>query len=103
MDELFDTRPLCLSCYSSGVSSSSATSYVFIHTRAGIKMPGLRTLHRLGLNVETIKPNGRPGGGHWLSATRACRLEEHQLTGPTGADHTGNGSVVEARAGNPGD
>jgi hypothetical protein len=50
------------------VSSSSATSYVFIHTRGGIKMhPGVkdelacrgfvcRTLHRLGLNVETIKP-----------------------------------------------
>ena len=53
------------------VSSSSATSYLFIHTRGGIKMhPGVKdelacrgfvckTLHRLGLNVETIKPNGR--------------------------------------------
>jgi len=53
------------------VSSSSATSYLFIHARGGIKMhPGVKdelacrgfvckTLHRLGLNVETIKPNGR--------------------------------------------
>ena len=57
------------------VSSASATSYLFIHTRGGIKMhPGVKdelacrgfvckTLHRLGLNVETIKPNGRPAVG----------------------------------------
>jgi hypothetical protein len=28
-----------------------------------------RTLHRLGLNVETIKPNSRPAGWHWIVAT----------------------------------
>jgi hypothetical protein len=51
------------------------TENVFIHTTGSIKMhPGVkdelacrgfvcRTLHRLGLNVETIKPNGRPAVG----------------------------------------
>jgi len=43
-----------------------------------------RTLHRLDLNVETVRPNGRPAGWHWLDATRICRLEEHQLTGADG-------------------
>ena len=63
------------------VSPSSATGYLFMHARGGIKMhPGVkdqlacrgfvcRTLHRLGLNVETIKPNSRPAGWHWIVAT----------------------------------
>src|SRR6516225_11986162 len=73
------------------VSSSSATSYLFIHTRGGIKMhPGVkdelacrgfvcRTLHRLGLNVETIKPKGRPavgiGGRHQSMPTRRTPID----------------------------
>src|SRR5262249_34806388 len=64
------------------VSSSSATSYLFMHARGGIKMhPGVkdelacrgficRTLHRLGLNVGTIKPNSRPAVGICLVAPK---------------------------------
>jgi hypothetical protein len=74
-DSCTDQRPFGAPSAVGFVSSSSATSYVFIHTRGGIKMhPGVkdelacrgfvcRTLHRLGLNVETIKPNGRPAVG----------------------------------------
>jgi hypothetical protein len=94
-DSCTDQRPFGAPSAVGFISSSSATSYVFIHTRGSIKMhPGVkdelacrgfvcRTLHRLGLNVETIKPNGRPAVGI-VGATRACRLEEHQLTGADG-------------------
>ena len=52
--------------------------------RAGLPRFRLQDLASLRSQCRNYQAQWPTGGWHWLGATRACRLEEHQLTGADG-------------------